>query len=326
MKVNFVVEDSGMFKYLGCASVARDLYKGLSKSIDIKWNSKSKDFDIAHFHTFGPKALWYAKRFKGKKVITAHSTPHLNNENLKFSNIINYFYKPIYNSFDHILAVSNDCKKHLIREGIKKEISVIYNPIDTKKFSFSRKKRESFRKKHKLEKKFAILNLGQKTPRKGIYDFFDIAKKLSKAVFVWVGGAPYKFLSKDYRNIMKLQKNKPSNVILTGFLKDVVEAYSGSDLFFAPTHGETFGLTLAEAMSCNLPVLTRDLAVFREVYGDKVIRGKSNREFVRLIRRLMEDKRLRKKYSRFGSFVEENFGIGKISREHISFYESLLRR
>ncbi len=327
MKVNFIVENKGMFKYLGCSSVAKDLYKGLSKSksLDIKWNSESKDFDIAHFHTFGPKALLYKKGFKGKKVITAHSTPHLNKENLRFSSLINSFYKPLYNSFDHLLAVSNDCKKQLIKEGMKKDISVIYNPVDTKKFSFDKKKREKFRKKYNLENKFVILNLGQKIPRKGIYDFFEVARKVRDAVFIWVGGIPYSFFSKDYGKIKQLQKNKPSNVILPGFLEDIVDAYSGADLFFAPTHNETFGLTQAEALSCNLPILTRDLPVFKEVYGNKILKGGNNKEFISLIKKLMEDKKLRKKYSNFNSFVKKNFSVEKISEEHIKFYKKLLK-
>lgn len=325
MKVNFIVEDSGVFKYLGCASVAKNLYKGLSKSIDIKWNSSSKDFDIAHFHTFGPKALLYAKKFKGKKIITAHSTPNLNKKNLKFSSIINIFYKPIYDSFDHILAVSHECRRELKEEGIGKEISVIYNPIDTKKFSFDRKKRDKFRKQYDVENKFAILNVGQKTPRKGIYDFFEVAKKVKNAVFIWIGGFPYYIISKDYKKIKKLEKNKPSNVILPGFLEDIVEAYSGSDLFFAPTYNETFGLTQLEALSCNLPVITRDQPVFREVYGDKILKGNNNIEFVELIKKLIEDKDLRKKYSDFISFVEKNFRTEKICDEHIELYKKILK-
>ena len=76
MRVNFIVEDKGVLKYLGCATAAKNLYKELSKNIEIKYNDISTDFDIAHFHTFGPKSIYYLKKFLGslyddKKIIFA---------------------------------------------------------------------------------------------------------------------------------------------------------------------------------------------------------------------------------------------------------------
>ncbi len=43
--------------------------------------------------------------------------------------------------------------------------------------------------------------------------------------------------------------------------------YRTSDLLLAPSRGEGFGLPIAEAMQAGLPVLARDLPVFRELLG-----------------------------------------------------------
>ena len=46
MKINFIVEDSGPLKYLGCATAAKNLFNELSKKNEISWNDKSFDYDI----------------------------------------------------------------------------------------------------------------------------------------------------------------------------------------------------------------------------------------------------------------------------------------
>ena len=48
--------------------------------------------------------MLYAKRFKGKKIISAHSTPNLNVGNIAFPRVVNWLYIPIYNRFDHIIS------------------------------------------------------------------------------------------------------------------------------------------------------------------------------------------------------------------------------
>jgi hypothetical protein len=77
MKVNFFVEDMLFFKYIGCATAARSLFRSLGErnDIDIAYNDRDGPFDLVHYHTFGPLALFHKKRHNGVSVLTAHSTP-----------------------------------------------------------------------------------------------------------------------------------------------------------------------------------------------------------------------------------------------------------
>jgi hypothetical protein len=79
MKINFVVEDMFVFKYIGCATVARTIYRGLKKQngIDLTWERYKFHADISHYHTFGPIALLNRRLASGKKILTAHSTPRV---------------------------------------------------------------------------------------------------------------------------------------------------------------------------------------------------------------------------------------------------------
>lgn len=44
--------------------------------------------------------------------------------------------------------------------------------------------------------------------------------------------------------------------------------YNAADIYVSPTAGEGFGLTLAEAMSCEVPIVTTDYSACREVVGE----------------------------------------------------------
>ena len=102
MKVDFYVEDMLFFKYIGCATVAKTLYRQLSgmDGIEVSWKSKKKHADVVHYHTFGPFALLNRKCADGKKVLTAHSTPRINEGNIALARMINKRYPKIYRKFD----------------------------------------------------------------------------------------------------------------------------------------------------------------------------------------------------------------------------------
>ena len=59
MDINFVVEDMLLFKYIGCSTVARTLYKSLKQEpgLNLTWERFKYQADISHYHTFGPIAL-----------------------------------------------------------------------------------------------------------------------------------------------------------------------------------------------------------------------------------------------------------------------------
>jgi glycosyltransferase involved in cell wall biosynthesis len=116
-----------------------------------------------------------------------------------------------------------------------------------------------------------VLSVGQQTPRKGIYDFFKLADQHPDMTWVWVGGFPYGTLSKDYAKIQLQKTHSHENVIFTGVIDDISRAYSGADIFFMPSHAETFGLVIVEALSAGLPVIARDIFEFREIFGDSVL-------------------------------------------------------
>ncbi|HEY9247351.1 MAG TPA: glycosyltransferase family 4 protein [Candidatus Methanoperedens sp.] len=271
MKVNIFVEDMLFFKYIGCATAAKTLFRQLSRmsDIDVSWNSNDHDFDIVHYHTFGPLSLINRKYSRGVKILTAHSTPRINAGNLAFSSTINQYYPYAYRKFNHIINISSPCQREVEQIVPDMSTTLIPNGIDRDYFKKDPEKRKLFRDRLGIEDdEKVVLTVAQQTPRKGIYDFIELAKKYPEIRWVWVGGFPYGVFSKDYFDIEK--KKKQCGAIFTGFVPDIIEAYSGADVFFMPSHAETFGLVILEALSCDLPVVARSISEFREIFGDAV--------------------------------------------------------
>lgn len=329
MKVNFIIEGSGLLKYIGCSTAAQQFVNYLiDKGIEVKINSKDKDFDIIHAHTFGPFALNQSrKNKKAVKVISAHSTPSINKKNIITGewNFWNWIYKYIYNKFDYVLAVSDFSVKELKNIGVNKEIFVIENGIDRSKFIYSEKKGKKFREQNGIKKDdLLVLNVAQITPRKGVYDFIEVARNNSDIKFIWVGGFPYKYASYDYFKLKKIYEKNAGlkNLKFVGFVDDIIGAYSGSDILFTPSYAETFGLTIIEAGSCRLPIVARKLDVFNELFNNSIDYGLNNEDFSILIKKYFDhkyrDNRVKDSFS-----ISKKYDIKIIADKLQNFYEKI---
>ncbi|HOJ96040.1 MAG TPA: glycosyltransferase family 4 protein [Methanospirillum sp.] len=323
MKINFVVEDMFVFKYIGCSTVARTLYHGLKKQngIDLTWERYKFHADISHYHTFGPIALLNRRLASGKKILTAHSTPRVNIGNLALTKTINKRYPEIFRKFDHIITISEACEKE-VREMVPDvPITRIPNGIDREYFSPSSEKRDAFRDFWSIApEERVVLTVAQISPRKGFYDFMKLASRNLDTRFIWVGGFPYGLMSKDYLKIKTMIQRKPENVLFTGFVRDITEAYCAADVFLMPTYAETFGLAVLEAQACGLPVIARDIPEFHEIYKDSIRYFKTPDD---AHNELADEQQLRRCAAKAREYSSQ-YDIQKICREHLCLYEELV--
>jgi 1,2-diacylglycerol-3-alpha-glucose alpha-1,2-galactosyltransferase len=322
MRVNFIVEDLFFFKYIGSTTAARMLFRALATlpDLEISWNSSQRDFDLVHFHSFGPFALWYKRRSKGVKVITAHSTPRLNRQNLALAGLINTLYPPIYRSFDHIITISHGSQEEVAEMAPAIPTTLIPNGVDRKMFSRDPAKRSRFRERYTIgEEERVALTVAQQTPRKGIFDFIKVSRNCPQIHWLWVGGFPYGVLSKSYWRIQRAKKECEENVTFTGFVPDITETYCGADLFFMPSHAEGMSIVLLEALASGLPCVVRRIPEFEEVFGPEGLYFSTTDEAAE---RVMEKERLRAAADGARE-LSARFDIELIAREHYRLYQEL---
>lgn len=118
-----------------------------------------------------------------------------------------------------------------------------------------------FREKFQLPSRF-VLFVGRLVTQKGIFDLLDAYAKLtpdlrSKIGLVFVGdGTSRKDLEVQGRKI------DPGVVCFPGFVhrEDLVGFYALAEALVLPTHSDTWGLVVNEAMACGLPGIVSNVA------------------------------------------------------------------
>ncbi|MDD4455813.1 MAG: glycosyltransferase family 4 protein [Candidatus Methanomethylophilaceae archaeon] len=323
MKVNFFVEDMLFFKYIGCATLAGMLYRALVREDagpHISWNAYGRDFDLVHYHTFGPLALTNRKYSHGVKVLTAHSTPRLNAGNLTFSEAVNHLYPEIYRGFDHIITISPLCDKEVHEIAPDIPTTLIPNGVDRERFRPDPTKREAFRAKYGIsDDEQVVLTVGQQTPRKGIYDFLALSQEHPETRFVWVGGFPYGRFSQGYSAIEERKSRCGKNVLFTGFVEDIADAYCSADVFFMPSYAEGLPMVILEALSTGLSVVARRIPEFTENFKDTVLYFDDIEE----AGMLLADRALLEQHAALSRPFTEEYDIKTVADLHVNLYREL---
>lgn len=123
-------------------------------------------------------------------------------------------------------------------------------------------------------KKYAASFVGRLTVNKGIYDLVkvwrEVAKKMPEAKLAIVGDGPER---------VELEKaiteaEMPKNISLLGFVteEEKIKVLKQSQLFLFPSPEEGWGIVIAEAMGCGLPVVAYDLPAYKEIFTKGIVK------------------------------------------------------
>ena len=329
MKVCLYLELEKQFRGSGIGSAIENQRKALELNNVPYTNDLKDDFDIIHINMIGIKSFFLAKKLKakGKKVVLhAHSTADDFRNSYKFSNFIAPIFGKLltfyYNQADLVLCPSEYTKGVLKKAGVKKRIKVISNGINLDRFQPTDEKREKFRKENSL-KGVVAFSVGHVFIRKGIETFFELAKEFPKNTFVLVG--------RRYRNledsrVKKLLNNIPANVILKDYVDDIVEVYSGCDVFIFPSYCENQGIVLLEAGACKKPILVRNLPTYEGWLKDEqnCLKAMNEHEFFLQTKRLLEDEWLRERLSKNSYKLAQEHSLKNIGAQLKQIYEFLI--
>lgn len=172
----------------------------------------------------------------------------------------NYLLSPFV---DKVICVSKYSQEKMLEQGIpKRKIQLIYNGIDQKRFTPKNYNHAAFDENHK----FTITFVGRLHPQKGIDILLKVIERLPKTFNVNIIGTG------SLSEIIKQEISDKGweNIQVTGFVKHVERYLKESDLFLFPTNGDVFGLVVAEAMACKLPIVCSNVGGLPEL----VIEGK----------------------------------------------------
>ncbi|PIP53401.1 hypothetical protein COX08_01210 [Candidatus Beckwithbacteria bacterium CG23_combo_of_CG06-09_8_20_14_all_34_8] len=127
-----------------------------------------------------------------------------------------------------------------------------------------------------------------------------IVSKYENVNFTWVGSGP---------DIQKIKNAIPLNYVkrinFVGMKVDLSPFYCKADIYFQPSLIESFGMSVAEAMSASLPVLATDVGALSEVIDQEktgyLVKNNDQENLIQKLELLINDPKLRQRLGALGS-------------------------
>ena len=236
-----------------------------STMVDVIRNNK---LDLLHVHYAIPHAAaaYMAKKIleqEGKRIpviTTLHGTDiTLVGKDKTYAPVVAFS----INQSDAITAVSNNLREETYANfKIEKDIEVIYNFVDIKRFS--KKPIDAFRKVIAPNGERIVLHASNFRKIKRIADVINIFYKLKQDVpakMLLVGDGPERPMAEALCRELGIC----DDVRFVGKQQDMEEMYAISDLFLLPSEYESFGLSALEAMAGGAPVVSTNTGGLPEI-------------------------------------------------------------
>jgi 1,2-diacylglycerol-3-alpha-glucose alpha-1,2-galactosyltransferase len=332
VKVNVISESAFTVQGHGVHSAFTDTIDALRNYTDCEVVVNAHgSADIVHIHTVGPYSLAKLLWSSGSKVVSAHVMPDSFEGSLigakYWRGLAQRYLRWFYNRADAVLAVSTEVVEELSLIRVYKPVYLVPNTIKTQQFSNNPHLKNAARGEFGIAPgQFVVVGSGQVQPRKRIDIFVKMAEELPDVMFVWVGGIPFKKFAASSVSMGNVMQNHPKNVVFTGLVMrdEVIDYFHASDLFFFPSMQETFGIVIVEAAAAGLPILLRDLDVYKETFGDGYEKG-TDETFGEIINKFHSDSEFYKRWQSAAYAIAEKYDakVGSVRLMHV--YEDVLR-
>jgi glycosyltransferase involved in cell wall biosynthesis len=229
-----------------------------------------------------------------------------------------------------VIAISEFVKVQLIKGGLAEEkIVVRYLGVDTKRFAPDPAAREQWARDFNVGADELILStVSYLRPFKNPHVLVETCKELADRkvrarLFVAGDGE----MLPGLRALSK-QLGVEDRIHWLGNVPDPKSLLQASDIFVLASTGEAFGLVLAEAMACGVPIVGSRHGSLLEVVDEGktglLVRPLDAKAFAGAIERLAGDVDLRRKMGRQAAeHVRAKFTIEKVVAETIRIYELL---
>ena len=332
MKIHVISETPFIMKGTGVHTAFINHIELLKEKNDIEVVVNNEGTgDVFHGHTYGLYYIWKGRKYKGRRVFTAHVIPASIKGSLPvwwlFMPFIKLGLKIVYSYADVCIAISPMVEKAIIDSGAKTRIVNIYNPIQIDTWKRTAENRKKGRQMLGLnETEFVVLGVGQLEGRKGVDDFLDIAEEIPEIKFVWAGGRPFGKLTEGIKRINEKFMNASDNVIHTGLIKleDMPVIYAAADMMLFPSYQENCPLAPIEAAACGMPVIYRDIEEYKYLYEYPYLKATGKEDFILLTKKMVNDKEFYNEGLKISKQLLTQFNKDIIRKKLIDTYQSLL--
>lgn len=247
------------------------------------------------------------------------------------------FHRFTYNRVDRVLAISEVIHKNVLDTTpiTPDRVVTLHDAIDTNVFSLQQADRQKVRNELGLRNDIVLIGfVGRFSPGKGHEELLEAARIISQkdqnVHFLVVGEASHG----EQRYEQKIRALSRSlgierTVTFAGFRDDIPDVMAAFDIFAFPSHAESFGVVLIEAMAMERPVVSTNCDGVLDIVVDGrtglYVQPRRADELAVALMQLIADPLLRDQMGKAGrKRVEELFDQRKQISTLEGIYEELL--
>ncbi|OGJ19906.1 hypothetical protein A3K73_08110 [Candidatus Pacearchaeota archaeon RBG_13_36_9] len=296
---------------------------------DLKQLIEKEKIDILHCHLFRSQFTGYLlkKRYFPNIKLIFHEHGEIFQNHL----IYNIFMNKSPKRVNLFIAVSKATKNELIKKAKinPQKIVVLYNFVDTDKFNRKNITWNTQKEKEKLgiqKDEYVIGFVGRLAYVKGCDILIKALPHLDFKYKVLIAG--------DGPERKKLERladklGVRDKVIFLGYVDNPLWVYSLMDVLVVPSRSESFGISIIEAQSFDIPVVSSDVKGLNEIIIDKengtLFEGKDSKDLAKKIETIYSNKDLRKKLIKEGYKNIKRFFWGRCMGEMSKVYKEVIK-
>jgi len=331
LKIHVVSETPFVMKGQGVHTAFVEQVELLKEKNDVQVVVNEEGWgDLMHAHTYGPYYFWKGRKYKGRRIHTAHVIPDSIKGSLpmwkRLFPFVNWYFKKVFSYADIVIALSPMVEEAVRALGVKSRTVKIYNPVLISKWKRTEENRQQGRQLLKLSgDQKTVLGVGQLQSRKGLEDFLDIAEAIPEATFVWVGGRPFGKLTEGIERINARIKTASPHIHFPGMfdLAAMPAIYAAADLLLFTSYQENCPLAPLEAAACGMPVIFRDIREYTLLYDHPYLKAKTTEAFIGLTKKLLNEPEFYTQSLAISAELIKQFDQEKIRQELVDLYREV---
>lgn len=243
------------------------------------------------------------------------------------------FHKFALRNVDAAIAVSDGVRDQLKSIFPLNKITVIPNGLAMHDSLERELKGRDFRELHHIPLDVPLIGtVGELVPLKGQRDFVlaanEIVKKMPECRFV-IAGKDNTLDQKFRRELKRLVKilGLTENFLWLDWVEDLTPLFSSLDVFVSPSHSESFGLAILEAMANNTPVIATATNGAQDLLSedDLLVPIKDPLSLANSVAAILTDRtKLKEIGRRLGETARDRYSLDRMITATEMLYRSLL--